>query len=194
MHGSSTLAFLIREGITQSYLVKSKKITTNLRNPYFISATFRPCFFSPFSSFHDKKVRYKYYKNRFTTRDNSNVQCSDQGESTLHSTINTNNGALTITHDKIIKSPFSRNGVADILSKIEFKGLLSLSTKESDFIFNGKLYKQVAGVAMGSSLGSTLANNFLYTLKRIGYKIIDLTLSLVTTGGMLMVSFVDLTN
>ena len=47
---------------------------------------------------------------------------------------------------------------------------------------------------MGSSLGSTLANTFLYILKRIGYKIIDLTLSLVTTGGMLMVSFVDLTN
>ena len=112
----------------------------------------------------------------------------------MHSTINTNNGALTITHDKIIKSPFSRNGAADILSKIEFKGLLSLSTKESDFIFNGKLYKQVAGVAVGSSLGSTLANTFLYTLKRIGYKIIDLTLSLVTTGGMLMVSFVHLTN
>ena len=36
------------------------------------------------------------------------------------------------------------------LSKIEFKELLSLATKESYFIFNGKLYKQVDGVAMGS--------------------------------------------
>ena len=36
------------------------------------------------------------------------------------------------------------------LSKIEFKELLFLATKESYFIFNGKLYKQVDGVAMGS--------------------------------------------
>ena len=34
------------------------------------------------------------------------------------------------------------------LSKIGFKELLSLATKESYFIFNGKLYKQVDGVAM----------------------------------------------
>ena len=47
------------------------------------------------------------------------------------------------------------------LSKIEFKELLSLTTKESYFIFNGQLYKQVYGVAMGSPLGPTLANTFL---------------------------------
>ena len=34
------------------------------------------------------------------------------------------------------------------LSKIEFKEPPSLATKESYFIFNGKLYKQVDGVAM----------------------------------------------
>ena len=55
------------------------------------------------------------------------------------------------------------------LSKIEFEELLSLVTKESYFIFNGKLYKQVYGVAMGSPLGPILAMLFLYTLKRIGY-------------------------
>ena len=44
------------------------------------------------------------------------------------------------------------------LSKIEFKELSSLATKESYFIFNEKLYKQVNGVAMGSPLGLTLAN------------------------------------
>ena len=47
------------------------------------------------------------------------------------------------------------------LSKIELKELLSLSTKESYFIFNGKLYKQVDVVAMGSPLGPTLAIAFL---------------------------------
>ena len=47
------------------------------------------------------------------------------------------------------------------LSKIEFKELLSLARKESYFIFNRQLYKQVDGVAMGSPLGPTLANAFL---------------------------------
>ena len=47
------------------------------------------------------------------------------------------------------------------LSKIEFKELLSLATKESYFIFNGQLYKQADGVSMGSPLGPTLANAFL---------------------------------
>ena len=43
---------------------------------------------------------------------------------------------------------------------IEFKELLLLAAKESYFIFNGKLYKQVDGVAMGSPLGPTLGNAF----------------------------------
>ena len=47
------------------------------------------------------------------------------------------------------------------LSKIEFKELSSLAIKESYFIFNGQLYKQVDGVAMSSLLGPTLANAFL---------------------------------
>ena len=38
------------------------------------------------------------------------------------------------------------------LSKIEFKELLSHARKESYFIFNRQLYKQVDGVAMGSPL------------------------------------------
>ena len=38
---------------------------------------------------------------------------------------------------------------------------LSLATKESYFIFYGKFYKQVDGVAMGSPLGPTLTNAFL---------------------------------
>ena len=42
------------------------------------------------------------------------------------------------------------------LSKIEFKELLSLATKKFYFIFNGKLYQQVEGVAMGSPFPCTL--------------------------------------
>ena len=38
----------------------------------------------------------------------------------------------------------------EALTKIEFKELLSLAIKKSYYIFNGKLFKQVNGVAMGS--------------------------------------------
>ena len=99
-----------------SHLVKSNKITTNLANPYFISATFRTCFFSPFSSFDDGKLSYKYYNKRITTRDNGHVQSHDQEESELDSTINANSGVHTLTHNKIIKSPFNKNNVTIIIS------------------------------------------------------------------------------
>ena len=46
-------------------------------------------------------------------------------------------------------------------TKSELKQLLCLATKESYFIFNGFLYKQIDGVAMGSPLGPSLANAFL---------------------------------
>ena len=47
------------------------------------------------------------------------------------------------------------------LSKIEFKEFLSLVTKDSHFIFDGKLYKQIDVLAMGSPLGPTLVCAFL---------------------------------
>ena len=45
--------------------------------------------------------------------------------------------------------------------KGEFKDLLSLATKESYFIFNNVLYKQINGVAMRFTLGAALANVLL---------------------------------
>ena len=45
------------------------------------------------------------------------------------------------------------------------KILLLLPRKESYFIFNGKLFKQVNGDAMGSPLSPTLANAFLVHLQ-----------------------------
>ena len=56
---------------------------------------------------------------------------------------------------------FENTERAEGFSKIEFKELLFLDTKESYFIFNGNLYKQVDGVAMGSPLAPTLANCIL---------------------------------
>ena len=47
------------------------------------------------------------------------------------------------------------------LSKTEFKELLSVATKESYFIFNGKFNKQVRSMDMGSPLSLTLTNSVL---------------------------------
>jgi len=41
------------------------------------------------------------------------------------------------------------------------KVLLDIATKKSHFIFDGKYYDQINGVAMGSPLGPVLANIFM---------------------------------
>ena len=58
-------------------------------------------------------------------------------------------------------TPFEKSERIERLSKMKCQDLLPLATKESFFIFNGKLYKQVDEVVMGSPLGLTLANVFL---------------------------------
>ena len=48
-----------------------------------------------------------------------------------------------------------------VCKKVILKDLLFLATKESCFILNNILYKQIEGVAMGSPLRPSLANAFL---------------------------------
>ena len=62
------------------------------------------------------------------------------------------NVPLEETIDTCVNTLFENTERAECLSKIEFKEFLSLTTKESYFIFDGKLYKQVDGVTMGSPL------------------------------------------
>ena len=56
---------------------------------------------------------------------------------------------------------YDNEDVMEGINKSEFKHLLSLATEESYFIFNDVLYKQKDGVAMGSTVGPTMANVFL---------------------------------
>ena len=64
-----------------------------------------------------KKLRFQYYNKQITTPENGNVQSHDQEESNLNSTYKANSGPHTLTHGKIIKSPFNKNNVATIKSK-----------------------------------------------------------------------------
>ena len=50
-----------------------------------------------------KKLSYKDYNKRITTRNNVTIQSHDQEESELNSIINANSDAHTLTHDQIIK-------------------------------------------------------------------------------------------
>ena len=68
---------------------------------------------------------------------------------------------LDETIDVCINQLFENTDTVEGFKKSELKQLLCLATKESYFIFNGLLYKQVDGVAMGSALGPFLANAFL---------------------------------
>ena len=68
---------------------------------------------------------------------------------------------LDETIDLCVDDLYQSSNLIQGLSKDEFKDLLSMATKQSWFIFNDELHKQVDGVAMGSPLGPSLANAFL---------------------------------
>ena len=62
-----------------------------------------------------------------------------------------------ICRDKVIKTKLKRE---------ELRNLLEICTKEMHFSFNGEIYKQVNGVAMGSPLGPVIANIFMAELEK----------------------------
>ncbi|XP_057296240.1 uncharacterized protein LOC130625194 [Hydractinia symbiolongicarpus] len=68
---------------------------------------------------------------------------------------------LQETIDICTDSLFSETDLVSNFCKSDFRKLLSLATENSYFTFDGQLFKQVDGVAMGSPLGPSLANAFL---------------------------------
>ena len=90
---------------------------------------------------------------------------------------------------------FKESETIEGLSKTEFKELLSLATKDSHFIFDGTLYKQIDGVTMGPpSLGPTLANAFLVYKKKIGLNVVHWNIDHCTIEGTLMIYLFYLTS
>ena len=90
---------------------------------------------------------------------NNNYMCSFDVNSLvtnvpLYETIN-------ISIDKLYRSPNPPN-----LPKEVGRTLLQSATKQSHFIFDGKYYDQIDGVAMGSPLGPILANIFMCSFQK----------------------------
>ena len=75
---------------------------------------------------------------------------------------------LDETIDICINQLFENTDTIEGFKKSELKQLLCFATKESYFIFNGLLYKQIDGVAMGSPLAPSLANAFLSYYEKTG--------------------------
>ena len=48
----------------------------------------------------------------------------------------------------------------------QFRKLLNFAVKDNHFVFNGQLYDQIDGVAMGSPLGPSMANIFMCALEQ----------------------------
>ena len=71
------------------------------------------------------------------------------------------NISLEETIDNIINDLFLATDKVHNFEREELKLLLTFAAYESFFIFDGEYYIQIDGVAMGSPLGSTLANAFL---------------------------------
>ena len=55
------------------------------------------------------------------------------------------------------------------ISKSDLRKLLQFATSGTHFMFEGKFYDQIDGVAMGSRLGPVLANLFMGIMNKSGY-------------------------
>ena len=72
---------------------------------------------------------------------------------------------LDFTINLIFDKVYKESLIQTKLKRNELKQLLELCTKEMHFSFEGDIYEQVDGVAMGSPLGPVLANIFMVALE-----------------------------
>ena len=73
---------------------------------------------------------------------------------------------LDYTIELILNKIYREKMIKTKIKRKEMKKLLEICTKEMHFSFNGVIYRQVDGVAMGSPLGPVLANVFMVELER----------------------------
>ena len=64
---------------------------------------------------------------------------------------------ISVCYDSLL----SKNAKVNNINRIDFEKLLSAALQNNFFNFEGKIYKQIDGVAVVSPLGPTLANAFL---------------------------------
>ena len=73
---------------------------------------------------------------------------------------------LDFTINLILKKIYDDRAINTKISRQEMQKLLLICTKEMHFSFNGRIYQQIDGVAMGSPLGPVIANIFMSELEQ----------------------------
>ena len=99
---------------------------------------------------------FSFLQELFEQKFNNNVVMASFDVTSLFTNI-----PLDETIKIIADQLFSNSNNFEGFSRDEFVKLLNLAVKNCHFIFNGKFYDQIDGVAMGSPLGPLLANIFL---------------------------------
>ena len=74
---------------------------------------------------------------------------------------------LDFTINLILDKVYRDKKIQTKLKREQMKKLLEICTKEMHFSYNGNIYQQIDGVAMGSPLGPVLANVFMVELENI---------------------------
>ena len=77
------------------------------------------------------------------------------------------NVPLDFTINLILDKVYREKAIRTKLEREELKKLLEICTKEMHFSFNGAIYKQINGVAMGSPLGPVIANICMAELEKV---------------------------
>ena len=70
------------------------------------------------------------------------------------------------TIDIILKQLYDTRPTPPLIDRTDFKKLLTFATKNSHFLFDGKIYDQIDGVSMGSPLAPLLAEIFLQEFEK----------------------------
>ena len=73
---------------------------------------------------------------------------------------------LDFTINLILKKIYDERAIVTKITRQQMKKLLLICTKEMHFSFNGRMYQQIDGVAMGSPLGPVIANIFMSELEQ----------------------------
>ena len=120
-----------------------------------------------------EKVCWREFDERWTSHENpeneSNVELSETGE-------------------KLLKCPLQDHpDEFYFYTKDTFRKLVELATFDSYFFFNGDIFQQVDGVAMGSPLGPTLANIFMNHMEKKWLQNAPWILNPHCIDGMLMI-------
>ena len=131
--------------------------------------------------------------NKFTVKDYFNFaeEIIDQQHDLFMGSLDVDSVFTNIPLEKTIEictnKLFKESETVEGLSKTEFKKFLPLATKDSHFIFDGTLYKQVDGVAMGSPLGPALANAFLVYHEKTCLNVVHWNVNHYAIEGTLMI-------